>query len=147
VIDSLTCQILQQILRAESRTLLQYACESLPRFTAAEKGELASLQSCADQELAAARAAATWLTRQGKHLLPMDPYPAWYTQINFISVAFLLPQLEKEHRAAIQQLTAALGKLPNQEAKKLVEGILAQKQKTLAILCKQEAPALAAAGH
>jgi hypothetical protein len=147
VIDSLTCQILQQILRNESRTLLQYACESLPRFTASEKSELEVLQGCADRELVAARAAATWLARQGKHLLPMDPYPAWFTQINFISVAFLLPQLEKEHRGAIAQLTAAAGKLVNPDAKLLVEAVLAQKQKTLAILCKQDTPALAGAGH
>ena len=147
MIESQTCQILQQVLRNESRTLLQYACESLPRFTANEKSELELLQGCADRELAAAQVAATWLKRQGKHLLPMDPYPAWYTQINFISVPFLLPQLEKEHRAAIAQLTAAGGKLPNPEAKLLVEAILAQKQKTLAVLSKQDTPALAGAGH
>lgn len=147
MIDSLTCQILQQILRDESRTLLQYACESLPRFTAADKSELALLQACADQELASARAAAVWLARHGKQPLPMDPYPAWYTQINFISVAFLLPQLEKEHRAAIARLTAALGKLNDSEAKDLVEAILAQKRRTLAILTKQDTPALAGAGH
>ena len=147
MIDSQTCQILQQILRSESRTLLQYACESLPRFTTNEKSELELLQGCADRELAAAQAAATWLTRQGKHLLPMDPYPSWFTQINFISVAFLLLQLEKEHRAAIGRLTAASGKLFNPDAKLLVDAMLAQKQKTLAVLSKQDTPALAGVGH
>jgi hypothetical protein len=147
VIDSQTCQIVQQILHDESRTLLQYACEAVQRFTAAEKSELARLQARADQELAAARHAAVWLTRQGKQLLPMDPYPAWYMQINFISVAFLLPQLEKEHRAAIDRLTAAIGKLTNSDTKSLVEAIMVQKQKTLAILTHQDTPALAGAGH
>jgi hypothetical protein len=147
VIDSQTCQIIQKILHDESRTLLQYACEAFPRFTPAEKSELARLQARADQELAAARTMAVWLTRQGKQPLPMDPYPAWYMQINFISVAFLLPQLEKEHRAAIDRLTTAVGKLTNSDAKSLVEAILAQKQKTLAILTNQVTPALAWAGH
>ena len=107
MIDALTCQTLQRILHDESRTLLLYACESFPQFTASDKAELARLQHCADQEVAAAQAAATWLHRQGKHLLPMDPYPSWYTQINFISLPFLLPQLEREHRAAIDRLSAA----------------------------------------
>ncbi|HEV8063154.1 MAG TPA: hypothetical protein VGP68_24950 [Gemmataceae bacterium] len=147
MIDSQTCQIIQQILHDESRTLLQYACEAFPRFSAADKSELALLQARADQELAAARAAAVWLSRQGKQPLPMDPYPAWYLQINFISVAFLLPQLEKEHRAAIDRLTAALGRLTNPEAKSLVQAILVQKQMTLALLTKQDTPALAGAGH
>ena len=78
MIDAPTCQIVQRILRDESRTLLLYACESFPLFTASDKAEVARLQHCADQELAAARAAAVWLARQGKQLLPMDPYPTWY---------------------------------------------------------------------
>ena len=147
MIDSQTCQILQKILHDESRTLLLYACESFPQFTPSDKSELARLQARADQELAAARAAVVWLTRQGKHLLPMDPYPSWYTQINFISVPFLLPQLEKEDRLAIERLTAAAAQLKNHEARHLVEAILAQKQKTLAILTNQEAAAAAPAGH
>jgi hypothetical protein len=147
VIDAPTCQILQKILHDESRTLLLYACESFPLFTAGDKAELARLQHCADQELAAARAAATWLNRHGKQILPMDPYPTWYTQINFISLAFLLPQLEKEHLAAIKRLTAAAEKLTNSAARALVEAMLAQKKKTLALLTREEASAPVSTGH
>ena len=148
MIDAPTCQILQKILHDESRTLLLYACESFPRFTAVDKAELARLQHCADQEVAAAKAAVVWLSRQGKQILPMDPYPTWFTQINFISLAFLLPQLEKEHRAAIERLSAAEAKLTTSSgARALVEGMLAQKRATLAMLTKQDTPALASAGH
>ncbi len=147
MIDAVTCQILQRILRDESRTLLLYACESFPLFTASDKAEVARLQHCADQELAAAKATVVWLARQGKQILPMEPYPTWYTQINFISLAFLLPQLEKEHRAAIERLTAAVGKLHNSAARALVEAMLAQKQKTLAVLTREEVTAPISTGH
>lgn len=147
MIDSQTYQIIQQVLREESRTLLLYACEAFPRFTASDKNELALLQARADQELAAARAAAVWLSRQGKQPLPMDPYPMWYTQINFISVAHLLPQLEKEHHAAIERYTTALHRLTDPEARRVLEAILVQKNKTLAMLTKKETPALAGTGH
>jgi hypothetical protein len=147
VIDAPTCRILQEILHDESRTLLLYACESYPQFTAADRAELARLQQCADQEMSAARTAVSWLTRHGGRLLPMDPYPSWYTQINFISLDHLLPQLVKEHRAAIARLAADLEKLTASAPKALVEAILAQKKKTLAVLLREETPALAGAGH
>jgi hypothetical protein len=147
VIDAQTCQILQKILHDESRTLLLYACESFPLFTSSDRHELARLQQCADQEMAAAKAAAAWLNRQGKRLLPMDPYPAWYMQINFVSVAYLLPQLEKEHRAAIERLLDAESKLTNSAAKALVHAMRVQKQNTLAVISGQDSPALTSAGH
>jgi hypothetical protein len=148
MIDSQTCQLIQQVLREESRTLLLYACESFPRFTATDKRELALLQARADQEVAAARAAAVWLSREGKQPLPMEPYPVWYMQINFVSVPHLLPQLEKEHHAAIERHTAALHRLNDPGARKVLENILVQKQKTLAMLTKKETSMLAhQAGH
>ena len=46
MIDPQTCQIIQQVLRDESRTLLLYACEAFPRFTAAEKGRRNWRRAC-----------------------------------------------------------------------------------------------------
>jgi hypothetical protein len=145
VLDARTNSVIQGVLSGECRTLLQYACEAFPRFTPGDQAELARLQSLADQELAAARNLMTWFARHGGHVPPTDPYPSWYTQINFISIPFLLPQLEKDHREAIARLRAALVAVGDPEARQCVQAILEQKIKSLAAFRGQPSASPAAA--
>ena len=147
MLDSQTISIVQDVLRGEGHTLLQYACEAFPRFTASDQAELARLQSLADQEMAAARSLVTWFVRRQGQIPPTEPYPSWYTQINFISIPFLLPQLEKDHREAIARLQRAAASLTNPEARQLIQAIVEQKEKSLAAIGGKGAPAPVAAIH
>lgn len=124
-------QIVHDILRHEARTLLQYACEAGPRFSAGDVAALDRLQSLANAEMAASRSLAAWL-KQHREIAPgPDPYPESFMRLNFASLPYVLRMLEKDTRETIARLHGVLPELRDSGVRRLVEHLVEAKENSL----------------
>src|SRR5438445_8864998 len=104
MLDSRTQTRLQQLLRRQSRSCLQYVSDSFPWTTSEEKPTLAQLQTLIDEERRANAALAKFLTRQRIPVPYLGSYPVAFTTLNFVSLDHLLPILVDTERRAIADL-------------------------------------------
>lgn len=103
--------LLQNLLRQESRSLLQYAAESFPWSKAEDQAEIKAIRAMAQAEADAVTKLGRWLARQRVPLTFPGAYPMHFTSINFIAVLALAPRLiadQEQHIAAVAQVEAAL---------------------------------------
>jgi hypothetical protein len=97
VIDSPSQVRLQEIVRRESRSLLQYARE-VPLWAAPkERPALAQLHEIARTEGQATDALATWLQRHHAGILHLGPYASNYLSLNDMGLCRLLPRITQDH--------------------------------------------------
>ncbi|HXG12512.1 MAG TPA: hypothetical protein VNK04_22340 [Gemmataceae bacterium] len=134
MIDSRTAALLQDIVRRESRSLLQYVSEAFPWVTPEERAALAELQKMINEERRAAQALGQYLVRQRVPPPYLGPYPMEYTTINYVSLDHLLPVLVENQRQAIARLERDLAAVTDAGAREQVEKILAMKQRHLTTL-------------
>lgn len=131
MIDSHTQEVLQDILRRESRSVLTYVAEAYPWTTANEEKALRDLQ----QLIAAEREAVACLGRffiRKRIPLPFVPaYPIHFTTINFLALDFLLPRLIEQERRSIADLERDLAAVKDPMAQAEVEKLLALKRRHL----------------
>jgi hypothetical protein len=139
--DSATIAVLQNIVRRESRSLLQYIQEAYPWTTANAQPVLTELARLTAEEAKSTTDLATYLLRQLHAPLPhLGQYPQQFTSINYVGVDFLLPRLVHEQRHAIAELEKDLGKLTNPDARQRVEKVLDMKRRHLKKLEELAAP-------
>src|SRR5262249_10626198 len=93
MLDATTRRRLQELLRRESRSFLQYISDSFPWTTFEEKDALARLQTVVEEERSANAALAKFLIRHRIPLPYLGPYPVAFTTLNFVSLDHLLPML------------------------------------------------------
>src|SRR6185436_8141711 len=91
-------KVIQEIVRRERASLLQYLPEAFPWAKTGEEGGLAKLLSMVEQEQGALARLVKWLQRRYIALPPTNSFPFSYTSLNFVSVDFLVPQLVKQQR-------------------------------------------------
>jgi hypothetical protein len=131
VIDLHTQQLLQNILRRESRSVLTYVAEAYPWTTSTEEKTWTDLQ----QLIAAEREAITSLGRfLVRHRIPLPylpPYPSHFTTINFLALDFLLPRLIEDERRLIADLERDRAVLKDPAAQAEVDKLLALKRRNL----------------
>ena len=134
MIDARTYAVLQDIVRRESRALLQYVGEAFPWTTPEARGTLAQLQKLVTEERQATDAVSRFLFRH--HLTPpyLGSYPSDFTTINFVSLTHLLPLLTDAERRAIADLERDLSNLGEPEARGLVQTMLDMKRQHLKAL-------------
>ena len=83
--DDRTAAVLEDIVRRESRSLMQYVGESFPWTPAGEQPKLAQLQAMIDEERRATAELARFFTRR-RHAAPyLGQYPSEFTNVNFIN--------------------------------------------------------------
>jgi hypothetical protein len=134
MLDSRTQTQLQELLRRESRSFLQYVRDSFPWTTSEEKPALAQLQTLIEEERRAIAALAKFLARQRIAIPYLGPYPVAFTTLNFISLDHLLPILVDTERRALLDLESDLANFTDPECRHEVEKLLDLKRRHVKIL-------------
>lgn len=134
--DSLSHSLLEEIIRRESRSLLQYVNEAFPWTTAEERATLAQLEKIIEEERQASASLARLL--QKRHMPPpyIGPYPMEFANVNYVTLDHLLPLLVAQERRAIGDLERDLTCLLDDEAKAQVQKVLEMKRRHLEMLEK-----------
>ncbi len=130
MIDARTVAVVQEALRREGRSLLQYVREAYPWTTPREREMLAKLAQLADEENAGAAALADFLRRHRETPGYLGPYPMSYTRLNFVSLDRLLPLLAEEQRRGVAHLESQLAGVDG-AARAELQTVLERKQRHL----------------
>jgi hypothetical protein len=131
VIDEPTRELLQECVRRESRSLLQYVREVPVWVAPADRATLAKLRDLARTEQQAADELGRYLQKHKAGLAGLGPYPGSFTTVNDAALAYLLPRLVREQRAAVAALEADAARLADPEARAHLERLAAVKRRHL----------------
>ena len=134
MVDARTQAQVQQLLRRESRSFLQYISDSFPWTTPEETDALAQLQKVTDEERSANAALGRFLVRQRITPPHLGPYPVAFTTLNFVSLDHLLPLLAAYERRAIADLENDLVSFADPEGREQVRKLLDMKRQHLKTL-------------
>lgn len=126
--------ILQEIIRRESRSFLQYVGESFPWTADEERGALDQVRRLIAEQAQAVGELTRFLARRRVTMPYLGSYPAGFTSWNFVSFHRLLPRLAADIRQGIEALGRDLAQLDAPEARVLVERFLQLKKEHLKTL-------------
>jgi hypothetical protein len=134
VIDAATAEVVQGLVRRESRSLLQYVREAPVWVAPADRPALAKLRALAGAEAAAVEALGQYLQKQRVGLVWLGPFPPEFTDVNDAALHHLLPRLVREQDRAAAALAADLARIADPDARALAERLLALKRQHRAAL-------------
>ena len=129
-----TAALLQDLVRREGRSLLQYVSESFPWTTAKNQHVLPVLQNLAKEEQEGTAAIVQYLLKNRRRPPYLGAYPMSFTTINYMSLDFLIPYLIEFEKRRIAELEKDSGLVSEDEVKKLLKSLLEMKQNHLAVL-------------
>jgi hypothetical protein len=117
MMDATGMALIERQIRRDSRSLLQYVCESFPYTPASAELSHAQVFELAREEQEALARLVRFMHRH--HVSPpvLGAFPSHFTTINFVSLEHLLPPLLKEQRFAVAELERALATLPESDAR------------------------------
>lgn len=130
-IDAPMRHLLAELVRRESRSLLQYFLDTTPWVTLEDQGVLEELRKLGSAERQATSRIAQWLMRHGGAIPPLGVYPAEFTNINFVSLEHLLGLLVTEQGRTLAALEADLARLTEATARARVQELLELKRNHL----------------
>jgi hypothetical protein len=134
MLDTRTQTRLQEILRRESRSFLQYVSDAFPWTTPEENDALAQLRTLIDEERAAIALFAKYLVRQHIPVPHLGPYPVAFTTLNFVALDHLLPLLVEWERRGILNLEHDLENFTDADCRRQIQKLLEMKQQHLKTL-------------
>ena len=134
MLDARTQTRLQEILRRESRSFLQYVRDSFPWTSPGEDGALAQLQTLIEEERTANAAFARFLIRHRVLVPHLGPYPVAFTTLNFVALDHLLPLLVDAERRSILELENDLLAFTDSECRLEILKLLDMKRQHLKAL-------------
>jgi hypothetical protein len=129
--DAATVQILQECVRRESRSLLQYVSEVPPWVGPADRAVVAKMKALATAEEAATDALGRYLQKRKVGLATLGPFPSSFTTVNDSALQQLLPRLVAEQRALIAALEADVTRVAEPDAQAHVAELLRLKRQHL----------------
>ena len=132
--DARTQAILQDLVRKEGRSLLQYVGESYPWTTANNHDKLPVLLQMVKEEQDAAAAVVRLLLKRKVRPPYLGAYPMHFTTINYISLDHLLPPLVDFEKRRIAELDRELPLVDDVEARAAVLSLLDMKRRHLQTL-------------
>src|SRR5438876_7597204 len=132
--DAATCTTLQNALRAESRSFLQYVSDAFPWTSPDELAVLSKLQALIAEELEGVQTLAHLLAQARQPLPYLGSYPMSFTTINFVSLDHLLPLLIREERRSLANREQDLGRVNDADAQAAMRGIIDMKRRHLHML-------------
>lgn len=128
MIDEATRDVLQECVRRESRSLLQYVRE-VPLWAApADRIALATLKALALEEQRAVDDLGRYLQKRKAGLTTLGPYPSGFTTVNDAALHHLLPRVVTEQAAATAALEADLTRVADPDARAHLEKLLRLKR-------------------
>jgi hypothetical protein len=137
--------VLQNLLRRQERSLLQFIHEAYPWTKPGEEKLVQELKQLIHEEQEAAIKLANYLRR--RRMLPyVGPFPMSYANLLFVSLDYLLPQLVEHERKELAQIGRDLHAVHDAEARHQVQEILDLKQRHLKKL-EELAAAVAKPAH
>jgi hypothetical protein len=142
VIDAPTYSRLQNAIRREGRSLLQYADDSSPYADdAVGRRLIAEIQRLAARERDANTALGRLLVKHRLSPPWLGAYPSGFTSFNFLAVRRLLPLLADYQRRGLAELEADVAATANADARAALHHVLDEKKATLARLDELLKPA------
>jgi hypothetical protein len=131
VIDTASGELLNDVVRRDSRSLLVYIGEAFPWTSPRGTAALLQLRTIVARHNAAVLALAKFLTRQ--HLLPGShgSYPSSFTTLNFLALEHLLPRLIDAERRSLADLERDVNQITDATAKAEAAKLLAVKRQNL----------------
>jgi hypothetical protein len=129
--DATTAQLLQELVRRESRSLFQYVREVPVWVGASDRPSLQKLRGLAAAEMEAIDALGRHLQKRRIGLAAIGPFPPEFTDVNDAALHHLLPKLVREQKEAAAEVEAALTKLGDDPARPLVERLVHLKRQHL----------------
>lgn len=140
-----TSGVIQEIVRREGRSFLQYVGDTFPWVADEDRTAFAQLQQVITEQRQGIGELIRFLTRRRAEAPYLGSYPEGFTTWNFVSVKALVPRLVADVRRGIDALAADLARISDPEALTLVEGYLTRKRKHLQALEAMAAPSPAPA--
>jgi hypothetical protein len=131
VIDAASQGVLEELLRRESRSVLQYVRDSYPWTTGDRQEELEKVKGLLTSESEALATLGRWLTKHRVPLPFLGSYPSRFTTINFVSLGYLLPLLVSTEKSLVADLERDLAKLTDPDARIQAQNLLELKKKNL----------------
>jgi hypothetical protein len=131
MIDAQSRTVLQDLVRREGRSLLQYVSESFPWITPEEQQALATLKAMVREEQEGVAAIARFLYGNRVSPAPLGPFPMNFTNINYISLDHLVPLLIENQRRRIAEMEAAVHGISDAEGRRQAGAFLAVKRQHL----------------
>jgi hypothetical protein len=134
VIDHESYLRLQDIIRREGRSLLQYAGESFPWTTPDQKAVLDGVQTLVREEREGAASLSRYLAKN--HLTPpyLGAYPSYFTSYNFMALDKLLPLLVVHQKRGLVDLESDLRSFADGEGQPMLQGVVDLKRRHLQVL-------------
>jgi hypothetical protein len=117
--------LLQDVLRRESRSLLQYVSESYPWTKPEGHAACAAVNAIAQTEAAAVARLGRWLAKQRVPVGFPGAYPTHFTTTNFVALRYLLPRLADDQRQRIAGVEKVRASLLAGEAREQLDLLLA----------------------
>jgi hypothetical protein len=132
--DATTVTLLQEQVRKEGRSLLQYVSESFPWTTHKNHQVLPVLFDMAKEEQQSTAALVQLLLKHRARPPYLGAYPMSFTTINYMSLDFLLPYLIDFEKRRGTELERDLASISDEEANHLLQSLLEMKRRHLATL-------------
>jgi hypothetical protein len=134
MIDNASTLILQNVLRGERRSLLQYAGEAAPWTNVADQQLVGQLQKMIEEEQKVIVSLSDYLRRGGQNMPYVEPFPMGFTAYNFVSFEFLLKKIIEDQRKGVANLEKSVSAIPDLDGKLFVENLLVINQRHLKAL-------------
>ena len=147
MIDARTQALLQDIVRRASRSMLQYIGNSYPWAGDGEAGLLTQVQAVIAEEEQAIEGLAGYLRKHRMGLPYLGSYPQNFTNLNYVSLDYLMPRLLKWQREWVTILEKDATLVANAEAKAEVGKLIAVARRHVEELEKITATHAQAATH
>jgi rubrerythrin len=134
VMNPANVALVQDIVRRESLSLLNYVGDAFPWTTSAGSAKLARLQDVVRAHREAVAEAGQFLTKKRTPVGYIGSYPANFTAINFLSLDYILPRLAAAEANGVARLEREAASLTDPEAVAMVQHLLSVKRDHLKTL-------------
>ncbi len=135
-------ELLQQVVRREGRSFLQYIGNAFPWAPPAQEGEVTAVRTMADEEQNELTDLVQFMVKNRITPPYLGAYPTTFTSMNFTSIDFLLPVLIQAEHDGIKALEADIARLMDLDARGELAALLDAKKRHL-----DDLTALARAGN
>lgn len=129
--DAASLVPLQRLIAIGRHSLLQYVSESSPFTTTDTREAFTQILALAEEERDAVSKLTRWLQKKHLRLIIGGSYPAHFTQLNFITIDYLVPRLiedDARHQAEIERTLTAV---TDEEVRTLIQAYLEMKRRHL----------------